>query len=96
VPEQGGWLLGFIRMRGRLLLVLKGVDDNIEVVEKERFGGAMLGGRDDEALWASRSASATQARGSAREVEVGRERDGEQGPLAAGEGRAGTKGRQGI
>lgn len=56
----------------------------------------MLGGRDDEALWASRSPSATQARGSAREVEVGRERDDEQAPLAAGEVGAGTKGRQGI
>jgi hypothetical protein len=92
VPERGGWFLGFVRIRGRLLLVLKDVDGEIEVVEKERFGGAMLGRRDDEALWASRSASATQARGSAREVEVGRERDGEQAPLAAREDRRRHKG----
>ena len=63
MPERGGWFLGFIRVRGRLLLVLKDLDGEIE-----------LGG-------------------SARAVDVGRERDGEfeQAPLAAGEGRRRNK-----
>ncbi len=34
VPERGGWFLGFIRMRGRLLLVLKDVDGEIESLRK--------------------------------------------------------------
>ena len=64
MPERGGWFLGFIRVRGRLLLVLKDLDGEIEVG------------------------------GSARAVDVGRERDGgfEKAPLAAGEGRRRNKG----